>query len=81
MGPQAHNEECGWARYTNHPHIVLYYFYIEFTGLNILLTQLQMFSKHDAGPEFFKAYFLDLMQHVFAVVTDTSHTASGSLLH
>ena len=45
-------------------------------GLNILYTLLQKFSEHTAGGEFFKAYFLDLMQHVFVVVTDTSHTAS-----
>jgi len=46
-------------------------------GLNILLTLLQKFAAHDkAGPQFFNTYFLDLMQHIFSVVTDTSHTAS-----
>ena len=55
--------------------------HLSVAGLNILHTLLQKFSSHEAGPEFFKAYFLDLMQHVFAVVTDTSHTASQHLTH
>ena len=46
-------------------------------GLNILLNLLQKFAaSEEAGPEFFSTYFLDLMQHIFSVVTDTSHTAS-----
>ena len=46
-------------------------------GLNILLVMLQKFSSNsEAGPQFFQTYFLDLMQHIFSVVTDTSHTAS-----
>jgi exportin-1 len=46
-------------------------------GLNILLNLLQKFASNDeAGTEFFSTYFLDLMQHIFSVVTDTSHTAS-----
>ena len=47
------------------------------TGLNILFTLLQKFSvSAQVSGEFFKVYFLELMEHVFAVVTDTSHTAS-----
>ncbi len=46
-------------------------------GLNILINLLQKFSTNDeAGTQFFSTYFLDLMQHIFSVVTDTSHTAS-----
>ena len=46
-------------------------------GLNILLNLLQKFQAHEeAGSQFFQTYFLDLMQHMFSVVTDTSHTAS-----
>lgn len=46
-------------------------------GLNILLNLLQKFATNlDAGSQFFSTYFLDLMQHIFSVVTDTSHTAS-----
>ena len=48
-------------------------------GLNILLNLLQKFSSNEkAGTQFFTTYFLDLMQHIFSVVTDTSHTASKS---
>lgn len=46
-------------------------------GLNILLTLLQKFAINDqAGNQFFQTYFLDILQHIFSVVTDTSHTAS-----
>lgn len=45
-------------------------------GLNILYTLLQKFSTSEQAGTFFKVYFLDLMQHILAVVTDTSHTAS-----
>ena len=46
-------------------------------GLNILHNLLQKFTgNEEAGTQFFNTYFLDLMQHVFSVVTDTSHTAS-----
>ena len=50
-------------------------------GLNILLSLLQKFaSNEEAGTQFFNTYFLDIMQHIFSVVTDTSHTASESYL-
>ena len=46
-------------------------------GLNILLTLLQKFAGSSvAGAGFFQTYFCDLMQHIFSVVTDTSHTSS-----
>ena len=46
-------------------------------GLNVLLTLLQKFAGSSvAGAGFFQTYFCDLMQHIFSVVTDTSHTSS-----
>merc|ERR1712038_1547882 len=53
------------------------------TGLNILNQLLQNVSG-SAGPEaaqsFYKNYFTDILQHMFSVVTDTSHT-SGLTMH
>ena len=49
-------------------------------GLNILHNLLQKFAaSEEAGTQFFNTYFIDLLQHMFSVVTDTSHTASESL--
>ena len=45
-------------------------------GLNVLLLLLQKFSMDQVGTQFFQTYFVDLMQHMFSVVTDSSHTAS-----
>ena len=45
-------------------------------GLNVLLSLLQKFSQDQVGTQFFQTYFIDLMQHIFSVVTDSSHTAS-----
>ena len=46
-------------------------------GLNILLNLLQKFASSNVdGAGFFQTYFCDLMQHIFSVVTDTSHTSS-----
>ena len=51
------------------------------TGLNILLQLLQNVSNHpDAAQAFYKTYYTDILQHMFSVVTDTSHTA-GLTLH
>ena len=50
-------------------------------GLNVLLTLLQKFAGSSvAGAGFFQTYFCDLMQHIFSVVTDTSHTSSELLV-
>jgi len=47
------------------------------TGLNILYQLLQNISQVDqAAQQFYQLYFIDILQHVFSVVTDTSHTAS-----
>ncbi len=43
-------------------------------GLEILLKLLQNIREHDeAAQGFYQAYYIEIMQHVFAVVTDTSH--------
>ena len=49
-------------------------------GLNVLLLLLQKFSMDQVGTQFFQTYFSDLMQHIFSVVTDSSHTASMYIL-
>jgi exportin-1 len=45
-------------------------------GLEILLKVLQNIREHEeAAQGFYQAYYIEIMQHVFAVVTDTSHIA------
>lgn len=51
------------------------------TGLNILHQLLQNIEQHDqAAQSFYHTYFTDILQHIFSVVTDTSHTA-GLTMH
>uniref|UniRef100_A0AAQ4QN75 Exportin-1 n=1 Tax=Gasterosteus aculeatus aculeatus TaxID=481459 RepID=A0AAQ4QN75_GASAC len=51
------------------------------TGLQILYTLLQNVSAEDAAAQsFYQTYFCDVLQHIFSVVTDTSHTA-GLTMH
>lgn len=46
------------------------------TGLQILYTLLENMSKQEAVmASFYQTYYTDIMQHMFSVVTDTSHTA------
>lgn len=46
------------------------------TGLNILYQLLLNLQQHEqAAQGFYVTYFTDILQHVFSVVTDTSHTA------
>lgn len=46
------------------------------TGLQILYTLLQNVSAEEAAAQsFYQTYFCDVLQHIFSVVTDTSHTA------
>ena len=46
------------------------------TGLNILYQLLQNITQVDeAAQKFYQMYFTDILQHVFSVGTDTSHTA------
>lgn len=51
------------------------------TGLNILIQLLQNVSAHpEAAQSFYQTYYTDILQHMFSVVTDTSHTA-GLTMH
>ena len=51
------------------------------TGLNILFQLLQNVSgNQDAAQSFYQTYYTDILQHMFSVVTDTSHTA-GLTMH
>lgn len=46
------------------------------TGLQILYQLLKNMEQHEqAAQSFYVTYFTDILQHIFAVVTDTSHTA------
>lgn len=48
-------------------------------GLQILYTLLQNVAQEDAAAQsFYQTYFCDILQHIFSVVTDTSHTAGKS---
>ncbi|KAH1003247.1 hypothetical protein HUJ05_011179 [Dendroctonus ponderosae] len=50
------------------------------TGLQILLKLMQNVEQQEAAaPSFYQTYLTDILQHVFSVVTDTSHTASLSM--
>jgi len=51
------------------------------TGLHILYQLLQNITQVDtAAQKFYQMYFTDILQHVFSVGTDTSHTA-GLTMH
>ena len=46
------------------------------TGLNILYAMLQNVGQEDAAAQsFYQTYYTDILQHIFSVVTDSSHTA------
>lgn len=46
------------------------------TGLEILYQLLQNIAHEEAAlPSFYQTYYTDILQHLFSVVTDTSHTA------
>ncbi len=48
------------------------------TGLNILYTMLQNVTQDDtAAQSFYSTYYTDILQHIFSVVTDSSHTAGA----
>jgi exportin-1 len=48
-------------------------------GLQILFTLLQNVAQEEAAAQsFYQTYFCDILQHIFSVVTDTSHTAGKS---
>lgn len=49
-------------------------------GLQILFTLLQNVAQEEAAAQsFYQTYFCDILQHIFSVVTDTSHTAGKDL--
>jgi exportin-1 len=50
------------------------------TGLSILHQLLMNVQQLDASQSFYQTYYLELLQHVFSVATDTSHTA-GLTMH
>merc|ERR1712098_834959 len=51
------------------------------TGLSILYQLLNNVSAHpEAAQSFYQTYYTDILQHMFSVVTDTSHTA-GLTMH
>ncbi|CAD5118443.1 DgyrCDS7150 [Dimorphilus gyrociliatus] len=46
------------------------------TGLNILHTMLQNISNEkEASPSFYQTYYTEIIQHIFSVLTDSSHSA------
>jgi len=46
------------------------------SGLSILYKLLQNITQvEEAAQSFYQMYFTDILQHVFSVGTDTSHTA------
>lgn len=45
------------------------------TGLQILFQLLQNIENEQAAQSFYQTYFTDILQHIFSVVTDTSHIA------
>ena len=49
------------------------------TGLGILYQMLQNVAMEDAAAQsFYQTYYTDILQHLFSVVTDSSHTAGRS---
>lgn len=49
-------------------------------GLQILYMLLQNVAQEEAAAQsFYQTYFCDILQHIFSVVTDTSHTAGEFL--
>lgn len=48
------------------------------TGLDILYVLLQnVAGEENAAQSFYQTFFTDVLQHIFSVVTDSSHTAGG----
>ncbi|XP_031674675.1 exportin-1-like isoform X1 [Oncorhynchus kisutch] len=60
---------------------MIYIVYVPVAGLQILYTLLQNVTQEEAAAQsFYQTYFCDILQHIFSVVTDTSHTA-GLTMH
>ena len=46
------------------------------TGLDILYVLLQNVAGEEAAAQsFYQTFFTDILQHIFSIVTDSSHTA------
>lgn len=45
------------------------------TGLMIVLTMLQNLDSKDVAQSFYQTYFLNILQHIFSVVTDSTNAA------
>ena len=45
------------------------------TGLSILYDLLQNIAQDAMAQSFYQTYYTDILQHIFSVVTDSSHTA------
>lgn len=50
------------------------------TGLQILYQLLQNVENEPAAENFYQTYFTDILQHIFSVVTDSSHIAGKYLI-
>lgn len=62
-------------------HILQVFFHQCIFILQILHQLIQNVEAHDeAAQSFYQTYFTDILQHIFSVVTDTSHTA-GLTMH
>ena len=49
---------------------------VHILGLEILYSLLRNVEKSEASAQqFYQTYFIMILQHIFSVVTDTSHTA------
>ena len=50
------------------------------TGLSILYQMLQNVAQEEAAAQsFYQTYYTEILQHIFSVVTDSSHTAGNCL--
>lgn len=48
------------------------------TGLDILYVLLQNITREEnTAQSFYQTYFTDILQHLFSVITDSSHTAGN----
>lgn len=60
--------------------LLVTFFVPVFAGLQILYTLLQNVAQEEtAAQSFYQTYFCDILQHIFSVVTDTSHTAGENV--
>jgi exportin-1 len=51
------------------------------TGLNILYQMLLNVAREEsAAQSFYQTYYTDILQHIFSVITDSSHTAGESFI-